>query len=129
MTITWAQFIWGFGLLVGWTGLLLGAIKYLLNRQISAFETKVAEADKKASSALAALTAQDQAVTKSLADLRLEISNKLVCGNHARMETDNTRQWGSLDKLNGKIEKMDGKLDGIINSIDLLMQHHITGGK
>lgn len=129
MIITWAAIAWGIGILLGWTGLLLGAIKWLLNRQIAAFETKLTEADAKAVKALAALSTYEKEVALDIASLRLELSNKVVCGNHARMETDNTRQWGSLDKLNGTIQKLDGKLDGLGNSMDLLLQHHINGGK
>ncbi|MDD2367351.1 MAG: hypothetical protein PHN84_14425 [Desulfuromonadaceae bacterium] len=128
MVITFVQFAWGFAVLVAWTGLLLGAIKYLLNRQITAFETKLAEADAKAAKALEALAKHERTVAQDIAAIRQDIGNKLVCSNHPRMESDNIRQFKSLTDLSGKIEKIDGKLDGIINSIDLLMQHHIKGG-
>lgn len=128
MVITFAQFAWGFAVLITWTGMLLGAIKYLLNRQITTFETKLAEADAKAAKALEACTLHERTVAQNIASIRQDIGNKVVCSNHPRMETDNIRQFKSLTDLSGKIEKIDGKLDGIINSIDLLMQHHIKGG-
>jgi len=128
MTITWAQFMWGFALLTGWTGLLLGGIKYLLNRQIAAFETKLAEADAKASKALAAFAACEKTVADDISAIRLEISNKQVCGNHARMEHDNKDQFVRLDTIGRDIGEIKGTINGLKNSIDLLLQHHINGG-
>lgn len=116
MIITWNQFVWGFALLLAWTGLLLGAIKYLLNKQIMAFETKIAEAEAKAIKA-----------STDVAAIRLEVSQKMVCHNHDRMEGDNREQFQRLAKLGGSLQRMDGKLDGIITSIDMLMQHHLKG--
>ena len=129
MTITWSQFVWGFGLLLAWTGLLLGAIKYLLNRQIAAFETKLTEADAKAVKALADLSTHEQTVTKDISAIRLEINQKLVCSNHQRMEDDNKDQFVRMDELHGDIREMVGKFDGLQKSIDMLVQHHINGGK
>lgn len=129
ITLTLPMVVFVISLLTGWTAFLLGAIKWLLNRQLIGLETKIAETDKKAGEAIDDLKQHKQSLVKELTGMRLEISQKLVCGNHQRMESDNTRQFGTLDKLNGYIQKLDGKLDGLINSMDLLMTHHINGGK
>lgn len=127
MTITWAHIMWVLGLLSGWTGLLLGGIKYLLNRQIAAFEARLAEADAKASKALAAFAACEKAVADDISAIRLEISNKQVCANHDRMEHDNKDQFVRLDTIGRDIGEIKGTINGLKNSIDLLLQHHIKG--
>lgn len=129
MTITWAQFIWGFALLMAWTGLLLGAIKYLLNRQIATFEAKLKEADEKASRALSGLSEQEKALSDNVSTLRIEIERKTVCSQHARMEENDTSLFKRLDHLHGDIRELVGGVKGLANSLDLVNQHLLNGGR
>lgn len=128
MIITWTMIVWLIGILGAWTGLLLGAIKYLLSRQITAFEAKLSEADAKAGKALNSVAVHEQAVTKSISDLKLEISKKVVCDNHHRLESDNKDQFVSLDKMHASIRGISEKINGVANNVDLLLKHHIAGG-
>lgn len=128
MNVTWPMFVWGFGILIAWTAFLLGIIKYLLTRQLSEFVTKQSATDAKATEAVTGLANHKQTVNSDIAALRLEISQKIVCSNHGRMESDNKDQFVRMDQLNGQINKIDGKINGLVNSIDLLLKHHINGG-
>ena len=140
MTVTWSMIVWAIGIGLAWTGVLLGAIKYLLNRQISAFETKLSEADAKASQALtdlsghkqafvSSLSDQRQTITNELASLRIEFERKSICGNHARMEDNDTRVFQRLDQLHGDIRELVGGVKGLANSLELVNQHLLNGGK
>jgi ABC-type transporter Mla subunit MlaD len=140
MTVTWSMIAWGIGLLFTWTGILLGAIKYLLNRQISAFEAKLAEADAKANKALAELSGHKQTIASNLSEhkqalageltaLRIEFERKAVCGNHSRMEDNDKRLFQRLDQLHGDIRELVGGVKGLANSLELVNQHLLSGGK
>jgi hypothetical protein len=129
MTITLPMIAWALGIMGAWTGILLGAIKYLLNRQIAAFEAKVAEADAKAGKALSALSEHKQIVTSSIADLRLEFDRKSVCSNHQRMEKNDGKLFERLDNLHGDIRELVGGVKGLTNSLELVNQHLLSGGK
>jgi phage shock protein A len=129
LTLTMPIIIFIISLLTGWTAFLLTAIKWLLNRQLIGIETKIAEAEKRASEALTGLNHHKESTARDLASVRLEFSQKSVCNNHPRMEADNTVQFATMNKLSGNIQKLDGKIDSLINSMDLLMTHHISGGR
>jgi hypothetical protein len=128
MMITWEMIAWAIGILIAWSGFLLGGIKWLLSRQITAFEAKVADAEAKASKALANHAEHKQAVASDISDLRLEFERKAVCSNHQRMENDNEKQFGSLDKMHASIRGISEKINGVANNVDLLLKHHIAGG-
>jgi hypothetical protein len=140
MTVTWSMIAWAIGILFTWTGVLLGAIKYLLNRQIAAFETKLTEADAKAAQALADLSGHKSTVAADLSNqrltlaaemtsLRIEFERKATCGNHLRMEDNDTRLFGRLDQLHGDIRELVGGVKGLANSLELVNQHLLSGGK
>ncbi len=129
MTITFSMIAWVLGILAAWTGMLLGAIKYLLNRQIAAFEAKVADADAKAGKALSSLSEYKQTVSGDMANLRLEFERKAVCGNHPRMEDNDVRLFQRLDQLHGDIRELVGGVKGLANSLELVNQHLLNGGK
>jgi hypothetical protein len=105
-------------LLIGWTAFLLGAIKWLLNRQLIGIETRVEASEKK--------TAE---LTTAQTTMRLEFSQKATCSNHARMEENDTRLFKRLDQLHGDIRELCGKVGAVVNSLDLLNQHHLNGSK
>lgn len=128
LTITWAQFAWAVGLFLVWNAFLVGIIKILLSREVSLFGIKLDAADAKAGKALAAQLTHEQAVEKSLAALRLELNQKSVCSNHQRMETDNEKQFVSLDKMHASIRGISERIIGVANNVDLLLKHHINGG-
>lgn len=151
MTITWGMFIWGFGILVAWTTFLLGIIKILLGRQLNSFVTKQAETDAKAVDALkqlekyklaaaaelsdyqkasaAELANYQKAAAMDLAALKLEFSQKSTCGNHQRMERNDEKLFERLDQLHGDISKLVGGVEGLSNSLRLVNEHLISGGK
>ena len=117
MNITWIQIVWATGLFLAWNGFLVVVIKWLLSREVSRFETGLSDVSTK--------TAK---VAAEVHETRLQISQKPVCNNHFRMENDNNKQFELIAKLNGNIQKLTGKIDGLANSMDLLLQHHIKGG-
>ena len=129
MTITFSMVAWGLGILATWTGMLLGAIKYLLNRQIAAFEAKVEAAGATAGKALAGLSEHRQAMAGELADLRVQFERKLVCGNHQRMEDNDAKLFERLDRLHGDIRELCGGVRGLTNSMELVNQHLMNGGR
>ena len=129
ITLTLPMVVFIISLLIGWTAFLLGAIKWLLNRQLVGLETKVAENEKKAGEALSGLNQHKEALAKDLASIRLEFSMKATCSNHQRMEENDTRLFKRLDQLHGDIRELCGKVGAVVNSLDLLNQHHINGGK
>ena len=136
MTITWPMFLWGFGILGAWTTFLLGIIKFLMTRQLTAFIAKQAETDKKATEAniKAAdahieLANQKQAFARELAAMKFEFSQKSICGNHQRMEANDKDLFVRLDSLHGDIRELVGGVKGLTNSLELINQHLLNGGK
>lgn len=136
MMITWPMFLWGFGILVAWTTFLLGIIKYLLTRQLTAFvaeqakaDAKATAADEKAAKALANLTKHKEAMTKVVAELRIEFDRKSICGNHGRMEDNDKRLFGRLDQLHGDIRELVGGVKALTKSMEVINQHLLDGGK
>ena len=129
MTITWSMVAWAAGILGAWTGLLLGIINYLLKRQIAAFETKLSEADAKAEKANKSLADHKQSITNELATLRIEFNQKSLCGNHQRMEDNDTRLFKRLDQLHGDIRELVGGVNGLAKSLEMVNEHLLNGGK
>lgn len=127
MIVTWQMILAGITLLVGWTGFLLSAIKWLLNRQITGLENRLAAAEAKAGEAVSGLAEQKQALSDSLAALRLEVSAKFVCGNHSRIEANDERLFTRLDKLHGDIRELNGGVKGLANQLDLVNRHLLSG--
>ena len=125
ITLTLPMVVFIISLLIGWTAFLLGAIKWLLNRQLVGLETKVAENEKKAGEALSGLTQHKEALAKDLASIRLEFSMKATCSNHQRMEDSDVRLFKSFDRLHGDMREILGTVKSLANSIDLLNQHHL----
>lgn len=89
---------------------------------------KLAEADNKAGQALDSITRHKETVSKELEAVRLEVNKKSTCANHQRMETDNEKQFVSLDKMHASIRGISEKINGVANNVDLLLKHHISGG-
>lgn len=129
VTITFAMVAWAIGLGLAWTAFLLGAIKWLLNRQITALDAKLTEADKKATKAATDLAAHEKVVADNLANMRLEFSQKNICQNHTRMEANDKDLFVRLDSLHGDIRELVGGVKSLTNSIDLINQHLLNGGK
>lgn len=127
VTITWQMVVAGITLLAAWTGFLLGAIKWLLNRQITALEARLAAAETKAGEAVAGLAKHKQTVTDSLAALRLEVSTKFVCGNHARIENNDEKLFKRMDDLHGDIRELAGGVRGLSNQLELVNRHLLNG--
>jgi len=129
VTITWQMVIAAIGLLTGWTGFLLGAIKWLLNRQITALEARLAAAEAKASEAASGLVEHKQTLSDAMAALRLEISSKFVCGNHARLERNDEKLFIRLDSLHGDIRELSGGVKGLAKSFEMVNEYLLSGGK
>lgn len=140
MTITWPMFVWGFGILLAWTTFLLTIIKFLLTRQLNSFVVKQAETDAKAADALEQLAKHKMAAATELANyqktaamdlaaLKLEFSQKSTCGNHQRMENNDKDLFVRLDSLHGDIRELVGGVKGLTNSLELINQHLLNGGK
>ncbi len=133
MTITWAQFIWAVGLFLAWNGFLVTIIKVLISREVKGFQSRLEAAEKTASGAEKAVTAvaadQKQALSATAADLRLEIERKNVCGQHQRMEDNDKEVFQILRQLHGDIGTLVGEIKGLRNSMDVVNQHLLNGGK
>lgn len=133
MTITWAQFIWAVGLFLIWNGFLVGIIKVLISREVKGFQARLEAAEKTATAAekavAAAVADQKQSMTEMLGTLRLEFTNKAVCGNHQRMEGNDEKLFGRLDQLHGDVRELLGGVKALANSVELLNTHHLNGGK
>lgn len=144
ITITWQLVVAVITLLSAWTGFLLGAIKWLLKRQITALETRLEDAEGKAVKALAAVTEHKEAITRtvtehketvtsSLAAIRLEFSQKLTCGNHQRMEQNDRETTKQLKEISDGMHEIkglvEGRMEGIGGALDLIQQHLLNGGK
>jgi hypothetical protein len=128
-TLTLSMVVFGTSLLLGWTAFLLGAIKWLLNRQINALETRTASAEKKSTETAAELSKHKQTTSETLASLELKFNQKLTCGNHQRMEANDDKLFGRLDSLHGDIRELVGGVKGLTNSLELINQHLLNGGK
>lgn len=133
MTITWAQFIWAVGLFLIWNGFLVGIIKVLISREVKGFQSRLEAAEKTAAGAKEAVSAavadQKQALTEVLGTLRLEFTNKAICGNHARMEGNDKELFQTIRQLHGDVRELLGGVKALTNSVELLNTHHLNGGK
>jgi hypothetical protein len=136
ITITLTMIISVFSLLAGWTAFLLGAIKWLLNRQLIGLEAKIEAAEKKAAEATTEiskhkesistdLNQHKEALTIAVTTLRLEFSQKATCSNHQRMEENDVRLFKSLTRLEGDMRELIGAVNGIKKQTDLMYQHHL----
>lgn len=140
MTITWGQFVWAAGLFLLWNGFLVGIIKILISREVKGFEKRLEAAEKKATEADqgnvetkqaidAATAAWKQALTEALGTLRLEFTNKAICGNHARMEGNDKELFQTIRQLHGDVRELLGGVKALTNSVELLNTHHLNGGR
>ncbi len=129
MTITFQMFAWAIGLFFAWNGLLLSAIRWLISREVSRFETKLSEADGKAATALDSVAKAKQIAADEMAAIRLEFAHKVTCNNHQRMEENDKNISKRLDELHGDIRELCGGVKALTNSMDLVNQHLISGGK
>ncbi|MFH1027689.1 MAG: hypothetical protein V1791_06780 [Pseudomonadota bacterium] len=138
VTITWQMVLAGITLLGGWTGFLLGAIKWLLNRQITGLENRLAAAEKKAGEAVDGmaqqkeklsvdLAKQKETLSEALAALRLEVSSKFVCGNHIRLEKNDEKLFARLDQVHGDVREMKGGVKALSGQLELVNRHLING--
>ena len=91
--------------------------------------SRLAEADTKAAQALVSIAKHERAVSKDLETMRLEFSQRSVCGNHQRMEENDTRLFGRLDQLHGDIRELCGGVKGLTKSMEVVNQHLLNGGK
>ncbi|NVO00022.1 MAG: hypothetical protein HXX17_11905 [Geobacteraceae bacterium] len=130
ITITWQMVAWLIALAVGWTGFLLGGVKWLLNKQVKSFEDRLAAAEKKAADAelkaSTAITGQSkyrEDVIQEIAGLRLELNTKLTCGNHQRMENNDEKMFTRLDNLHGDIRELSGGVKGLTQTLKMVQQH------
>lgn len=128
-TLTLPMVVLAISLLLGWTGFLLGAIKWLLNRQINSLEARTASAEKKANEAIDSQAKHEQEMTISLASIKLEFSQKVTCSNHHRMESNDKDLFKRLDTLHGDIRELMGGVKGLANSLDLVNKHLLNGGQ
>lgn len=64
-----------------------------------------------------------------MAGMETKIAALPVCGNHQRMEDNDTRLFQRLDSLHGDIRELVGGVKGLTNSLELINQHLLTGGK
>jgi len=126
-------------LLGGWTGFLIGAIRWLLNRQITALDARLASAERKAGEAVVSVTThkqtvsdllaqQKEAASNSLAALELKFSQRSVCANHQRMEENDKDLFKRLDSLHGDIRELVGVVTGLANSVELVNEHLLNAG-
>lgn len=129
VTITWQMVVAFITLGAAWTGFLLGAIKWLLNKQITGLEDRLADAENAAGEAKAGIAKHRELLTDSLAALRLEIGSKFVCGNHQRLEGNDEKMFSRLDKLHGEMRELVGGVKSLTGSMDMVQQHLINGGK
>lgn len=129
VTITWQMVVAAITMLAGWTGFLLGAIKWLLNRQITALESRVGAAETKAAEAASGLVEHKQTLSDAMATLRLEISSKFVCVNHSRIESNDKDLFVRLDALHGDIRELSGGVRGLSGQMRLINEHLLQGGK
>ena len=133
MTITWAQFIWAVGLFLIWNGFLVGIIKVLISREVKGFQTRLEAAEKLASTANSAVATaaadQKQALSETAAALRIDIERKTVCSQHQRMEDNDKEVFQTLRQLHGDIGTLVGEIKGLRNSMDMVNQHLLNGGK
>ena len=102
------------------------------DKRLTALETtlsKIAEADSKATKAMESLTTHKEAIAKELETIRIESSQKSLCGNHQRMEDNDTRLFRRLDQLHGDIRELCGGVKGLAKSMEVVNQHLLNGGK
>ncbi|MFH1027805.1 MAG: hypothetical protein V1791_07375 [Pseudomonadota bacterium] len=128
VTITWQMVLAGITLLGAWTGFLLGAIKWLLNRQITGLENRLAAAETKAGDAVDGLAKQKETLSEALAALRIEVSSKFVCGNHIRLEKNNEKLFARVDQVHGDVREIKGEVKAFSGQLELVNRHLISGG-
>ena len=122
ITITWQMVAFAITMTIGWTGFLLGAIKWLLNKQITGLEARLASAEKTAGNAVKELSEHKETVTQALSQLRIEFASKPGCANHREMHH-------CLDKLGTDVGWIKGKMDGLNRVVDLMNQFLIEQGR
>ena len=65
-----------------------------------------------------------------LAHVRKELDKRpAVCTNHQRMESNDKDLFVRLDSLHGDIRELVGGVKGLTNSLELINQHLLNGGK
>lgn len=109
------------------------------DKRLTAIEnalSKIDTADSKASGALRlveevtkALTDFKLSLAKDMETMRLDFSQKSLCGNHQRMENNDEKLFNRLDSLHGDIRELCGGVKGLTNSLELVNQHLLNGGK
>lgn len=146
VTFSWPMIVFCTSLLLGWTGFLLGAIKWLLSRQIASIEERLKGAETKASQAVS-----EAAESKNVIQEAMKVYDKdllMRCIGHTSRLGDNElkveRIGGEIrnlpqhrhiqelseriGQLHGDIEKVAGRLDGIGRAVDLINQFLIEQG-
>ena len=129
MEITWAHIAWGIGLFLGWNGFLVGIIRFFIAREIKGFEAKLDAAEKRASDAAKTASEAKAAISSAVSDLRVEVSKRDTCSQHGRMEDNDRELFQTLRTLHGDIGTLVGEIKGLRNSMDLVNQHLLNGGK
>ena len=128
ITLTMPMLAMGVSALLGWTGFLLGAIKWLLNRQLTTLEAKIDSAERKANSAVDDLSELKDSVYVAISKLQTELHQTSTCSNHPRMEDNTARLFARIDQLHGDFRQLNGAIDIVKNQVDLMYQHHLNGG-
>lgn len=113
----------------GWTGILFAALRWSLARNLKTLEDKVSENSAATAKALGALAEHKTNIDREIAGLRLEMNTKLVCGNHGRMENNDEKLFLRMDQLHGDVRELVGGVKALANSLDLVNEHLLNGGK
>lgn len=69
-----------------------------------------------------------QGLEKRLAGAESKIKSMPVCGNHTRMEDNDTKLFERLDELHGDVREMVGGVKGLTNQLALINEFLLKGG-
>lgn len=112
------------------TSRTVGELKKALDDTQAAFKQALTESQAAFKQALTeSQAAQKQALTESIAALRYEFSQRGLCSQHQRMEENDREVFQTLRQLHGDIREMVGGMTALKNSIELVNQHLLNGGK
>jgi len=61
--------------------------------------------------------------------VKVKVETMPVCGNHARMESNDEKLFERLDLLHGDVREMVGSVDRLTGTLNMVQQHLMSGGK
>lgn len=101
------------GGIIAWSGLLLGAIKWLFTREMSRLDAKLKVVDDH---------------EKAIADLKLKAAAPGNCQQHAQQIATFGSLDARMDRVEGLVNRVDGRLEGIGRAVDLMNEFLINRG-